>query len=683
MAIECGTAAHDDAKNLAWVAIIIYPCGMLALNASLLFAARHAILKKRPTKLSSAISFLYREYETHFFWWELVEMLRRFVLVGLMVLAQGSMLQLIMGTLLSAVFLLFQVQAAPYESMSDDFLSSGANFALVAIFLCSYAFKEAALTGLADVQSKMSDEQRDVYVISTLSLTIIVTASVLGALSLSFILFVMQLTVEGRRLRKEARASKARRLRLLATGEEAHAPVLPSEMIYHTFLSHVWGTGQDQMRIIKQRLGEMVPDLVVFLDVDDLEVIDDLEGYIERARTILIYCSSGYFKSKNCMRELVSATSKQKPLIALIDPDASRGGLSLEQVHAQLLEADDLYLKWGFNCQHESIQVVRAQALFEHLFAFEQVEWNRIGHFQDVTMRLIAERLIPDASGTTYVDNEIVNQKLKPLPQPKQSFHIYCAALNPGSRSLVIEVSRVREFQIHFEAEADGKSANKLYVTTEPANLARSDTMLVYLTGQTWTRGDESAKLGEEIGRAMDLDVNVLLVHEMPGAGGQEARHGCEFSSFFSCSDGATPPELLRRGIYSSIAVPLKGGPWREASMALLGMALGMSKDQLDDTNKKGTGSLAVEGLLDEIGELSMGATRQARSLTTSAVQVSKIGFSLPRGLSWSGFKQTATRAPSYSATMAHGTIASVAVTSAAADDTECVDRLEEHTYPR
>ena len=37
-------------------------------------------------------------------------MSRRFVLVGLMVLAQGSMLQLIMGTLLSAIFLLFQVQ---------------------------------------------------------------------------------------------------------------------------------------------------------------------------------------------------------------------------------------------------------------------------------------------------------------------------------------------------------------------------------------------------------------------------------------------------------------------------------------------------------------------------------------------------------------------------------------------
>ena len=42
---------------------------------------------------------------------------------------------------------------------------------------------------------------------------------------------------------------------------------------YHLFLSHVWGTGQDQMRIVKQRLLEMMPDMAghVFLDVDDLE----------------------------------------------------------------------------------------------------------------------------------------------------------------------------------------------------------------------------------------------------------------------------------------------------------------------------------------------------------------------------------------------------------------------------
>jgi hypothetical protein len=62
--------------------------------------------------------------------------------------------------------------------------------------------------------------------------------------------------------------------------------------------------------------------------------------------------------------------------------------------------------------------------------------------------------------------------------------------------------------------------------------------------------------------------------------GGQEARNGCEFASFFKCADGATPGDLLKRGIYSEIAVPLKGGPWREASMVLLSKALAMSKKQ-------------------------------------------------------------------------------------------------------
>ena len=118
--------------------------------------------------------------------------------------------------------------------------------------------------------------------------------------------------------------------------------------------------------------------------VDDLEEIGDLEGYIERTSTVLCYCSKGYFISKNCMRELVSSTIKQKPIIALIDPDASRGGLSLVEVQARLTEADALYEKWGFNIDAGALD---GKALSDHLFAQEPVEWNRIGHFQDVWRR--------------------------------------------------------------------------------------------------------------------------------------------------------------------------------------------------------------------------------------------------------------------------------------------------------
>ena len=39
---------------------------------------------------------------------------------------------------------------------------------------------------------------------------------------------------------------------------------------FHIFLSHTWSFGQDQMRIVKQRMLELLPGIRIFLDVDDL-----------------------------------------------------------------------------------------------------------------------------------------------------------------------------------------------------------------------------------------------------------------------------------------------------------------------------------------------------------------------------------------------------------------------------
>ena len=59
--------------------------------------------------------------------------------------------------------------------------------------------------------------------------------------------------------------------------------------------------------------------------------------------------------------------------------------------------------------------------LCKALFAQAPIEWTRLGAFQDVTIRLIAERLLPgDAAGTTYVDQELT-QQMKPLAHPRTS----------------------------------------------------------------------------------------------------------------------------------------------------------------------------------------------------------------------------------------------------------------------
>jgi len=247
-------------------------------------------------------------------------------------------------------------------------------------------------------------------------------------------------------------------------------------------------------------------------------------------------------------------------------------------------------------------------------------------------MRQIAERLLPNAAGTTYVDREIVNQTLKPLKPPRASFHIYCSALNPGAAELISEVSRDRGFRVVASARTRrsltrsrprraGKAAALhqpadvlLHVTSDADQLAECDHMLLYLTSQTWTRGEASAALGLELMEAMDLKLNVLLVHEMTGAGGQEARFGCEFASFFAFADGTTPTELLNRGIYSSIAVPLKGGPLREASMVLLGIALGMGKDDV---------AAAIKGVVEQSGSWSA-PSRLRKSLVALETALSR-----------------------------------------------------------
>ena len=298
-----------------------------------------------------------------------------------------------------------------------------------------------------------------------------------------------------------------------------------------------WGAGQDQMRIVKQRLLEMIPDLKAFLDVDDLEEIGGLEGYIERTSTVLVFCSKGYFISKNCMRELVSTVQTQKPIIALMEPEALHGGLTTAEIHIQLIEAEGHYEKWGF--QRETTPT--GQALYDHLFAHDAIEWNRIGHFQTATMRLIANRLLPDATETTtYVDREIINRKPKPLVKPVGQFHIYCSSINLGAIELLQEVAREYGFDLHTNADSSGSAEASLSasplerptlrVSTRADDLPSCDCMLIYLTSRTWTRGEESVAFAEEVTKAMDdANVRLLLAHEV-GVPCPHTAHTCSLS---------------------------------------------------------------------------------------------------------------------------------------------------------
>ena len=552
-------------------------------------------------------------------------MQRRFLLVGLMVVVKpGSILQIAMACIYSILYLVFQMEAKPYLNISDDYLANVCSFSIVLVYVSCLFIKIDALTELQGVQTVLSLDLKDMFDVPASALIISLYISVLGSIGVSAYLGVRQVRAKRKQREREAKASKARKLRYVHNGEEVVPPKVAANG-YHLFLSHVWATGQDQVRVMKQRLKEMCPAFSVFLDVDDLEDISDLEGYIDHTSTVLIFCSQGYFASKNCMREIRSAVRKGKPLLAVLEPEVGKGGLSVSEITHQLLAADDNYARWGFADDDGP----HGEELVAALFAEEPIEWNRIGHFQDVTLRLIAERLLPDLDkaislarqftraksmkgsirraltrgrsggprttstvadrseaggpelGATFIQNEMAQQPTPEVPPPREGrrFHLYCSRHNLGAAEYAREVAE--------------KLGLNLLITDEPKQLPLAEAVVVYLTSQTWTRGDSTEAFAADVLRAMKRGVRLHLAHEMPGVGGQVERHGVEFSTFFSCEAGATPISLLKIGIYDQIAVALKGGEWRRASMVLAMQEFAKSPAALEPA--KGTAEEAVQ----------------------------------------------------------------------------------------
>jgi hypothetical protein len=149
-------------------------------------------------------------------------------------LRQGSskILRLAIATAVSALYLAALALARPYQHRDDLFLACLANLLLICAFvtggilhLCNDDPEACdALVGLGLTERS-----------ATLVFFLLTAGLLLGAL----------LVLAARAHATAAAANRT--LRVVATGR---APVLdlPPSCHYHAFVSHVWGTGQDQVR---------------------------------------------------------------------------------------------------------------------------------------------------------------------------------------------------------------------------------------------------------------------------------------------------------------------------------------------------------------------------------------------------------------------------------------------------
>lgn len=141
--------------------------------------------------------------------------------------------------------------------------------------------------------------------------------------------------------------------------------------------------------------------------------VDNLEGgagadYIDESHFILAFNTRRYLASKACARELIRAQVKHKPVIAVLEPECTeeKGGLTVDECRRIIVDSRYSGSNWcrSFGLEPElnewaamwrrEVRMPTPLEVYNMIFDQPPIEWNRFSIFQDVTMRLIAERLL-------------------------------------------------------------------------------------------------------------------------------------------------------------------------------------------------------------------------------------------------------------------------------------------------
>ena len=340
--IECSSAGAASITFWAWLAILVYSVGIPALYAVVLLKERDVLLNNFRTKGSNALAFLHRPFRPAFFWWELVNVAQKLILVGFFVLQPfrpGSLLQLVLGTTVALLFAIMQMQFQPYRLPLHNLIATVMSLSQLTFFLSAILYRFYSLTDgfeavAEQLESRWASER---FKIDPRFLSTFMVLSIFGGLSMMFVLFAFDIALH-----------KRDDVVRWSHNDEIVRPSALEPSQFHTFLSHNWASGQDQARTIKAQLTLTVPGLNVWLDVDNMRSkagtkATDKDSFNRLLSNVLTVISvltgshekngaerSDYFSSKPCRGELHFAIKTRTPIVFVLETDPTHGGVSLE-----------------------------------------------------------------------------------------------------------------------------------------------------------------------------------------------------------------------------------------------------------------------------------------------------------------------------------------------------------------
>eukprot|EP00966_Prymnesium_polylepis_P162474 3755470-Prymnesium_polylepis.1 len=142
--------------------------------------------------------------------------------------------------------------------------------------------------------------------------------------------------------------------------------------------------------------------MLVFLDVEDL-VTGGGTNEVDHSQCILIFAMPVYFEKINCVKELTRCIVRNKPIMLLL-PDAEVHGVFTQAMIGEIVtdewvqkwKLDKKLAEWASDWGVAEVKTPTCAEICDALFKQPPLEWSRITPFQDRTMMLLCQRLLPE-----------------------------------------------------------------------------------------------------------------------------------------------------------------------------------------------------------------------------------------------------------------------------------------------
>ncbi len=594
MEIECNRLVDSSYAVIVaifWVLfavwIVLIPLGFFGL----LWYIREDVKSQRIQSLANSCRFLWNDYDPSMMHWDVLDTLRKIFLTGLIMLIdpqEGSnkMLRLVIASIVSVLYSFVLLAFRPYKRQGDYNLAFLSNFLLISCFslgiilkLCNQDEDIGPDDGSQSFCSRFIGDSFNSYTASLLVVILLLSMlfTTTGFIVIGTLTKVRTLTVY-----------------MASTG---HAPILelPEGCIFHVFVSHVWSTGQAMTHAIVRKMQLYMPGLKVWLDVDELEDISRLEEYVSESAIFVIYYSKGYFKSKNCRRELYAAIKLEKPIIVLYKGNSS----VIEEMVQECFDncqgndspGQDSILQRLLNNNQFNLQTMSTLPVPSS--SHGPIQWLDEASFSSAALRLIYCRVL---SHLPHYEGELHEEMCKDITVPDElgritltsPINILVSLSNQGCLDVAEDIkSMIPEnesdmisicndaaafLNINEEASSENDNENgnvddgKNNLIPQPTIFDRPTFLLLYLNEDTFRGSDQQRnEMKTIIETCIDNpNIGVILIQEQDVSKG-----ACKFNVFFRDA----PQTLINRpyNLFADIAIPLHSmEEYRHVSLNLI-----------------------------------------------------------------------------------------------------------------